>query len=610
MAYEAYIPYGGRAARSLELSPADEEALVASLGRKALSGLAFAGNVLDTPGGIARDILAGKNPLPNIFNPEGRTTGRELLQKAGIVSANRPGLDTGDVGGLAAEIALDPLTYLSLGGSAVGKFAKAMKTAGVALPKTRVARMTTKAGDVFSKLAPEQAAKVSERAGKMGIDITKRMEEPIGSLVGIGLPFQDAAFTVGHGPVSQKIAGALDKIGAAARYSAPGRIASSLFNSELQGATSKRGQQAFEAISHATEPRSREAESLVGRAAELQRRHGISDEELRRIFETQAEVGNQGHKELSQLINPQLQTMLTEKQQHHIPISSLEDELGAYFPRKMSIAPNQQEAISARLNVSPIALSTRHGAQIQRLESLKGVVGSTQQIQAMAKDPIVNDAIEAMNAGMKGFTPKNVGKILANKFPGVFENQKFFNAKLDNAMGRAMLEPDPAKSLAIIKKLGTPAEHHATEFAKVLADIYPEVRQAGIFGNTPLADLAQHFRQGIRAIENKKGAINAIVQPGALLDPGGARHFEGEKLWKVLKTLGIKTRGGVDEVASRLGIDFAAMKPKEAAKAYKAFANRRVEPGLARDLMRPFERVNMPEAAGTALGAFDTASNL
>jgi len=72
-----------------------------------LNLLAKLGYALDTPGAYLRGLLAGK--------PGERVSGREMLEEWGLLSANQPGLDVGDVAGLAAEIVLDPLNLLSAG---------------------------------------------------------------------------------------------------------------------------------------------------------------------------------------------------------------------------------------------------------------------------------------------------------------------------------------------------------------------------------------------------------------------------------------------------------------------------------------------------------------
>lgn len=92
--------------------------LLERAGGTALSGLATVGNLLDVPGSMVRDIatwLPGgpkpANPFDQLASPfthHNRTTGRDLLRGYGLAGKE----DTmGNFStGLAAEIALDPLT--------------------------------------------------------------------------------------------------------------------------------------------------------------------------------------------------------------------------------------------------------------------------------------------------------------------------------------------------------------------------------------------------------------------------------------------------------------------------------------------------------------------
>src|SRR5687767_5246192 len=83
---------GGRRAALDELAGQAPPGLLSRIGR-----------ILDTPGRIARSAVTGKS----------EATGRDVLRKIGLIGRRNPrGLDLGDVAGFAAEVALDPLTYL------------------------------------------------------------------------------------------------------------------------------------------------------------------------------------------------------------------------------------------------------------------------------------------------------------------------------------------------------------------------------------------------------------------------------------------------------------------------------------------------------------------
>jgi hypothetical protein len=114
-----------RKARISDLMPEEEKGgLLSTLARIGSSGLATAGYILDTPGAFVRGLLAG-DPLSVFGSSEDRVTGRELLRQYGAVGDE----DTWSnfTGGLAAEIALDPLSWGTLGLSTV--FGQGAKTA-------------------------------------------------------------------------------------------------------------------------------------------------------------------------------------------------------------------------------------------------------------------------------------------------------------------------------------------------------------------------------------------------------------------------------------------------------------------------------------------------
>jgi RNA polymerase sigma factor (sigma-70 family) len=88
------------------------------------SALSGAANLLDLPGSMVRDVVSVENPFDQLLHPfssKGRATtdGRELLRRKGLVG------DKDNWGnfsaGLATDIVLDPLSWLTAGISGAGK---------------------------------------------------------------------------------------------------------------------------------------------------------------------------------------------------------------------------------------------------------------------------------------------------------------------------------------------------------------------------------------------------------------------------------------------------------------------------------------------------------
>ena len=122
----------------IELTPELERNILGRVAGKATGGLAAAGNILDLPGSMIRDVMTwapggikARNPLDQLLSPmsaENRTTGRELLRSSKLIGRRDNWKNA--VGGMALEAAIDPLTYLTFGGSAVTKAGRVAKNAG------------------------------------------------------------------------------------------------------------------------------------------------------------------------------------------------------------------------------------------------------------------------------------------------------------------------------------------------------------------------------------------------------------------------------------------------------------------------------------------------
>jgi hypothetical protein len=110
-----------------DFAPEEKESLMRSVGRKTLSGLNWVGESLDKPGRAVRGVLGGEfNEIFDIIpfsdtlgltTPTDDVSGRDLLEKYGVLGENAPGLDLGDVAGFAVEVATDPFSWMSFGGS-------------------------------------------------------------------------------------------------------------------------------------------------------------------------------------------------------------------------------------------------------------------------------------------------------------------------------------------------------------------------------------------------------------------------------------------------------------------------------------------------------------
>lgn len=121
-----------------DLMPEEEQrSMLGDLANVGASGLSGVGWLLDTPGAVVRGALSG-GPMKALSalweTSDDRVTGRELLRQYGMVGNKDTWSNFG--GGLAAEMLLDPLTYMTLGAAQLGKGAlsqagKAMTASGL-----------------------------------------------------------------------------------------------------------------------------------------------------------------------------------------------------------------------------------------------------------------------------------------------------------------------------------------------------------------------------------------------------------------------------------------------------------------------------------------------
>jgi hypothetical protein len=191
----------------------EEDDVFSYLKSAGLGAIGYLGNILDTPGSFVRGIAAGEpgRAFTGLLNFGDRVSGKEL---AGLDDNPDSYLD--DAGGIATEIALDPLTYLTIGASALGRGGKIAKAAGL-LPKaeragTQLIKGAAEAG-VNSSLrelaaqSPEALQKIltaAEGSAKPGL-----IKRGITSLTGHEFPVEDIAGQIKTGLTEAPGAGGL-----------------------------------------------------------------------------------------------------------------------------------------------------------------------------------------------------------------------------------------------------------------------------------------------------------------------------------------------------------------------------------------------------------------
>ena len=313
-----YGDYGNRkrASQAAEdaMSQEEQDSWLRTLSRNTGSAIETLGKTLDTPGAIARGILAGDPASGFSWDSDRRTTGEELLQSYGLLEG-KPKTYMGSAlqtaAGLGAEIATDPLSWLTLPMSSLTRAGKAARSAGIldlapvaaqkrlgasaadsmtgraadaalnrlqaaeGVAKTdatlairplvgpRVARTKATLGDVVS--AADDPTKALDDVTKYlkgkGLNYDAYKDERLGGAFGLGFIDPLVTFTP---PGSDTVLDALDATGQAIAWSKPARVASALFDQRVGGMTEAGDQIAairqWNALEKATNTGRREAQ--------------------------------------------------------------------------------------------------------------------------------------------------------------------------------------------------------------------------------------------------------------------------------------------------------------------------------------------------------------
>jgi hypothetical protein len=263
------------------LTPEEESSALKSIGSASLSGLAMAGNALDKYSGAraVRGILGDRPeealsiiPFSDMLGwtkPENIVSGSYLNKK--LFGASDDGIMS-TLGGIATEIALDPTTYLTLGGSALTKTGAALAKHGFNPAKNVVqAAQGLKNIDELRWLNDGKVLRSLLSTGMKEPEIAKQfINQPLGGPLGFKIPFMknrvaltgDAGVNVANAAegVGNAISGAyqyakaLPYVGDIAKgigqgAGVIGRAANAAFSSQYNNAMTPEGQAIFKEAS-------------------------------------------------------------------------------------------------------------------------------------------------------------------------------------------------------------------------------------------------------------------------------------------------------------------------------------------------------------------------
>lgn len=205
-----------------QISPQEEQGVWDSLAQGGMGALQYAGETLAKPSRALWGTLEGLsggddggglwNLMPfsdslEITDPSKSVEMGQYLENRGILPENEEGFDAWDVARFGADVAGDPLSWITGGASAIGKGGRVLKSMnrlddvydmGRAATKrlgSRTARSTTSVDDVVKQFDDIDAKTFDETAKRLfgdGVDLAALRGEKVGYGLGIGLPFKDA----------------------------------------------------------------------------------------------------------------------------------------------------------------------------------------------------------------------------------------------------------------------------------------------------------------------------------------------------------------------------------------------------------------------------------
>ena len=578
--------------RLTPLNPEEEQGLLSRIGDKALGGLGYVGSVLEKTfggralrgalGGNARELLSilpGSDTL-GITDERDRVSGKELL-----------GLKDDDgwlstLGGIGAELALDPSTYLSFGGSALSKGGQVAKKIGV-LPKTVGQRATGTLSNLLSASPTLQGAAESA-AGGAG-QLAGLLHQPLGGVAGLGLPFAHPSVLLGTGQAGANfmqglgavgsglntaarvvpgVGGLLDKAGTA--VDATGRYLNSWFDPTVMGAVTRQGQEVARDASSKIAPLVAESKGRVAQYAQelAAAGQGGPGAELRAAGE--GVLHGPAHPvvaDVASRMRGDYESELAALQGLGVDVGPLRDDFAAFMSRQKS----------------PLASPTA------------GYGGRPGQ-PLVARDP----RIEAREDVLKNF-------------PGGTEG-----------VNRLVLDPDvyagsPMQAADVIRRkhLNDPnAVEQSTHLADWVRSLDPQYRasigtqnEMRFFGNHPLQDYGTYFERTAK-LRGAADASHSLLASTAidLSQPGAQAPAGSRRVLDVLKDAGLDFQvvnspsgplGGTAELAKRLGLTNPAQ-----------LGNYVVPGEVAGDLTRYAKGFSQPESLNPLLKAYDYLTNL
>jgi len=640
------------------LPPEEARALLSQIGDRTGQTLDNLFYALDTPGAIARSLITGEG------NPFGswdeRVTGREMLEGAGLLSDSGTTLGkTGNAAaGIAAEILLDPLAYLSGPAKALTAGGKVAAKAGLLDDAARVASNKvlagTLAGDSTSRMtasalsraglpitqattaarplvgkryamrnttldelvqnvgadiadpAARQALQASKKAAvdvalaKKGLAYADVADQPLARTMGVGLPMGDAAasFDILGRRGGDALASAMDYLGQSAGWSYPGRVAGALFQKKTGGTTGVAEQVGQIRLNQLKNAEARAADSLNARLV-VEAKHAEIPASIAATTGVTKLFSAEGNDALVRLLElPQTAWTAKDRALYSAPdVKKIVDQWGSL--RKTMLDESQRWGIGSHELAHPYGIQylPQQQTELTLLHGGKAPAGGFDYTHMTADQLKRSDAF---------------------KVPGGRETLRKLSLNPDIAgLSRQGSDQDAA---SLIKQII--ANDHGVNFpdaqavalARAMKNIPDEAVRSGasIFGQHPIEDIARYTlgrRRAIGAARTKVETLaDHLVAGDATAIPGGGHVSVSE----ALRTLGLNS---TTDPNTGLVVDGALERLREAIQSRRPgaavdVANMSVPKNVVDRLNRAMDIYQSPELQSKFGKAFDSVTKV
>ena len=523
------------------LDPAIRDEMLDNLSQSSGQGISAALQAIDTPRAYFQGWLAGK--------PGERVSGEELLDTYGLLPSEHAMGGWGrPLAGFAAEALGDPLNIFTLGGSALSKAGRAAKAAGMLDDATRVAsRELLSSGGELGAFGRNAARSWQDNFGKGLADLTdadlaarplvgRRMAQRsltledlidaqpnradaiqkienwagagqynnlrgrrLGGDIGIGLPFRSPAITGNIPVLGEYLSGGLDRLGQMARWSGPGRFATSLFDNSVAGNTEEGGQILAKQVSAARQQGEEAGRRIAADALQKLPENAFTPDTqqlLRRVLAGPNVASASDMQFVAR--RPELQEFvdrwksmapdyIQRSKAAGIGSAELKDPFGTdYFPRHAN--KNLFPGMKSGPGKGNLDFSTLTGDQLARADELK-MPGGEATLQRLSLDPNV-----------AGFN-----RTAANDL----EAAKYIKAEADKEIRRIF----PTGATPTGGPVPTYSMQQAMEAARTLHRIDPEAIKKGfpLFGSSVGEDLTRYVTGRERSIRVANTLYDAIA---------------------------------------------------------------------------------------------------